>query len=66
MRVKDQVVVRSLARIATELGKQTVAEYVEDAETLELRSRLGVDFAQGYHIGVPQPVSAWLGQTVAV
>ena len=64
--VKDQAVVKSLARIATELGKQTVAEFVEDAETLELVRRYGVDFAQGFHIGVPQPVSAWLGQTVPV
>ena len=57
--VKDQAVVKSLARIATELGKQTVAEFVEDAETLELLRRYGVDFAQGFHIGVPEPVSAW-------
>ncbi len=64
--VKDQAVVKSLARIATELGKQTVAEFVEDAETLELVRRYGVDFAQGFHIGTPQPVSAWLGQTVPV
>ena len=54
--VKDQAVVKSLARIATELGKQTVAEFVEDAETLELVRRYGVDFAQGFHIGVPEPV----------
>ncbi len=64
--VKDQAVVKSLARIATELGKQTVAEFVEDAETLELARRYGVDFAQGFHIGVPEPVSAWLGHTVPV
>ena len=37
--VKDQAVVKSLARIASELGKQTVAEFVEDAETLELAAR---------------------------
>ncbi len=64
--VEDQVVVKSLARIATELGKQTVAEFVEDAETLELLRRYGVDYAQGFHVGVPQPVSAWLGATVPV
>jgi diguanylate cyclase (GGDEF)-like protein/PAS domain S-box-containing protein len=64
--VKDQAVVKSLARIATELGKQTVAEFVEDAETLELVRRYGVDFAQGFHIGVPQPVATWLGDTVPV
>ena len=64
--VKDQAVVRSLARIATELGKQTVAEFVEDAETLALVRRYGVDFAQGFHIGLPQPVSAWLGHALPV
>jgi diguanylate cyclase (GGDEF)-like protein/PAS domain S-box-containing protein len=59
--VKDQVVVKSLARIATELGKQTVAEFVEDDATLELLRSYGVDFAQGFGIGRPQPVSEWLG-----
>ena len=64
--VKDQAVVKSLARIATELGKQTVAGFVEDAETLELVRLYGVDFAQGFHIGVPEPVSTWLPPTVPV
>jgi diguanylate cyclase (GGDEF)-like protein/PAS domain S-box-containing protein len=64
--VKDQAVVKSLAQIATELGKQTVAEFVEDAQTLEAVRRYGVDFAQGFHIGVPQPVALWLGDTVPV
>jgi diguanylate cyclase (GGDEF)-like protein len=52
----DQVVVRSLVQIAGELGKQTIAEFVEDADTLQLLRRLGVDFAQGYHIGRPAPL----------
>jgi Amt family ammonium transporter len=54
-------VVKSLARIATELGKRTVAEFVEDDATLELLREYGVDFAQGFGIGRPQPVSEWLG-----
>jgi EAL domain-containing protein (putative c-di-GMP-specific phosphodiesterase class I) len=29
---------------------------VEDAATLELLRRLGVDRAQGYHVGRPRPV----------
>jgi diguanylate cyclase (GGDEF)-like protein/PAS domain S-box-containing protein len=60
--VEDQVVVKSLARIATELGKRTVAEFVEDDATLALLREYGVDFAQGYGIGRPQPVSEWLGE----
>ncbi|MDQ3161419.1 MAG: EAL domain-containing protein, partial [Actinomycetota bacterium] len=58
--VKDKLVVQSLARIATELGKKTVAEFVEDDATLELVRSYGVDFAQGFGIGRPQPVSEWL------
>ena len=53
---------RSLASIATELGKKTVAEFVEDDATLELARSYGLDYAQGYGIGRPQPVSEWLSQ----
>jgi len=39
--------------LAHGLGKQTIAEFVEDEETLQLLAELGVDYAQGYHIGRP-------------
>jgi EAL domain-containing protein (putative c-di-GMP-specific phosphodiesterase class I) len=32
---------------------QTIAEGVEDEETLQRLTILGVDFAQGYHLGRP-------------
>jgi diguanylate cyclase (GGDEF)-like protein/PAS domain S-box-containing protein len=51
----DLVVVESLVRMARGLRMQTAAEYVEDAATLQLVRDLGVDFAQGYHIGRPAP-----------
>jgi diguanylate cyclase (GGDEF)-like protein/PAS domain S-box-containing protein len=54
----DQLVVRSLVEIARGLGKQTIAEFVGDAETLELVRTHGVDFAQGFHLGKPGPVGA--------
>jgi diguanylate cyclase (GGDEF)-like protein len=52
---QDQVTVRAIVDIAKGLGKETVAEFVEDRPTLELLRRLGVDRAQGYHIGRPRP-----------
>jgi diguanylate cyclase (GGDEF)-like protein len=55
----DQVLVRSLVQIAQELGKQTVAEFVEDAATLDLLRQLGVDFAQGYFVGRPATLPDW-------
>jgi diguanylate cyclase (GGDEF)-like protein/PAS domain S-box-containing protein len=51
----DLVLVETLVRLARGLGKRTVAEYVEDAATLRLVSAVGVDYAQGYFIGAPEP-----------
>jgi diguanylate cyclase (GGDEF)-like protein/PAS domain S-box-containing protein len=56
----DQLIVSSIVGIARGLGKQTVAEFVTDAETLDLVRTLGVDRAQGYHVGRPEPVPALL------
>jgi PAS domain S-box-containing protein len=53
---EDQAMVRGIVAIARELGVLTVAEGIEDAETLDLIKRYGVDFAQGFHIGRPAPV----------
>ena len=49
----DQEMVRSINQIAHALGKQTIAEYVEDARTLELLREFGVDYAQGNFLGRP-------------
>jgi PAS domain S-box-containing protein len=53
---EDQAIVRSIVAIANELGKQTVAEGVEDEHTLQMLYEYGVDQAQGYLLGRPQPV----------
>ena len=52
---QDQLFVKALTDVAKGLGKITVAEFVEDAETLSLLQDFGVDFAQGYYIGRPSP-----------
>jgi diguanylate cyclase (GGDEF)-like protein len=52
----DQVFVRTMVQLARGLGQQTIAEFVEDQHTLELITELGVDFAQGYHIGRSTPL----------
>jgi EAL domain-containing protein (putative c-di-GMP-specific phosphodiesterase class I) len=37
-----------------------VAEYAESEEILAVLRRLGVDYAQGYAIGKPEPLDALL------
>ncbi len=49
-------VVQAVVALARGFALKTVAEGVEDAETLGLLRELGVDFAQGYHIARPGPI----------
>lgn len=49
-------VVNAVLGVARDFGLKTVAEGVEDEETFELLRRLGVDYAQGYHLGRPAPI----------
>lgn len=51
-------IVEAVQRISAVSGIATVAECVEDAETLEAARRIGVDFVQGHHVGVPMPLGA--------
>lgn len=51
---KDRIFVKHIHQIAQEFGKKTIAEYVEDEETLEVLREIGVDYAQGYHYGRPE------------
>jgi diguanylate cyclase (GGDEF)-like protein len=55
--VTDQAMVRAIVDLSVRLGKETIAEFVPDAETVDLLREYGVDFAQGYHVGRPQPVA---------
>jgi diguanylate cyclase (GGDEF)-like protein/PAS domain S-box-containing protein len=53
----DQLVIEAVVNIARGLGTRTVAEFVGDEPTVALLQRLGVDFGQGYHLGMPVPVA---------
>ena len=61
--VVDQHLVKAMVAMARALGNQTIAEFVEDDETLRLLVDYGVDLAQGYHIGEPVPLSELPGNT---
>jgi diguanylate cyclase (GGDEF)-like protein/PAS domain S-box-containing protein len=51
----SRAVVQAVVALAHDFGLRTVGEGVEDAETLDLLSELGVDFAQGFHLAHPEP-----------
>jgi EAL domain-containing protein (putative c-di-GMP-specific phosphodiesterase class I) len=58
----DRLVIQALVQLAKGLGKETIAEFVENADILRILRTLGVDHAQGYEISRPQPVTHILGQ----
>lgn len=63
----DYAIVDAINRISHILGMQTVAESVEDAETLAKITELGIDYAQGYFIAEPEAlVHVPTGQPVEV
>ena len=53
----DRAMVEATNRIGHLLGIYTIAEWVEDAATLVTLREIGVDGAQGHHIGLPEPLS---------
>ena len=54
----DMAVVSSINEIGHVMGKQTIAEFVEDEAILAKLREIGIDYAQGYGIGRPQPFTA--------
>ncbi|MGN6201627.1 MAG: putative bifunctional diguanylate cyclase/phosphodiesterase [Solirubrobacterales bacterium] len=49
----DQRLVNALVQFAKAFGQETVAEGIEDSETLAMVRAFGIDYAQGFHIGKP-------------
>jgi len=52
----DQAMVEVINQIGHVMGLKTIAEFVETREILESLCKLGVDYAQGYHLGKPLPL----------
>lgn len=52
----DQTIIESINRTAHALGIRTIAEMVEDRDSIEILQRIGVDYAQGMAISPPRPL----------
>ena len=58
----DKHLVLAMVHLARSLGKRTIAEFVEDGEVLDMLREIGVDCAQGFHIGRPRPLDEILAE----
>jgi diguanylate cyclase (GGDEF)-like protein/PAS domain S-box-containing protein len=52
----DREMVRSINEIGHLTGKQTIAEFAENAEIIQMLKNIGVDYAQGYGVAQPQRI----------
>ena len=52
----NHAMVVAIHQVSRALDKLTVAEYVEDKVILDRLRQMGIDYAQGYYIGKPQPL----------
>lgn len=50
---KDRAFVESIVTLSKKLNIKTIAEFVESEEILNAVKEIGIDYAQGYHIGKP-------------
>ena len=54
----DRAMVESINHIGHVMGKKTIAEFVENTQTLEALRSIGVDYGQGFGIAKPVPFTA--------
>jgi EAL domain-containing protein (putative c-di-GMP-specific phosphodiesterase class I) len=56
----DRILIAAVVQIAKGMGKHTIAEFVADQESVDVLTRLGVDYGQGYFLGRPEPLAQHL------
>ncbi|WP_417629192.1 putative bifunctional diguanylate cyclase/phosphodiesterase [Paraburkholderia denitrificans] len=61
----DIAIVEAIITLARNLGMRSIAEWVEDLDTLRALNELGVDYVQGFAIAKPQEAEAILANDSA-
>lgn len=57
----DRSIVEGVVTVGNKIGLPTIAEFVETEETLQLLKNIGVDYAQGWHLGRDRPLAELMG-----
>jgi Amt family ammonium transporter len=53
----NQYLVGTIHEMSRAFGLETIAEYAEDRATVDYLARAGIDYVQGYAVGVPVPLA---------
>jgi len=62
----DHAMVKSINEIGQVMGMKTIAEFMENDEIKGMLQKIGVDYAQGYGIGKPQPFEDLLASQITL
>ncbi len=62
----DRAVVETINHLGHITGIRTVAEFVESAEVLAALRAMGVDYAQGYYMGIPERFTERVAMTADI
>ncbi len=52
----DAAMVEAIQHLGHVMGLETIAEWVENADTLAMLAAINVDYAQGFHVAPPRPM----------
>lgn len=55
-----QKMIETLVHMVKEMGIACVAEGIERADELRVCAQMGFDYGQGFYLGQPGPIAAWL------
>lgn len=58
----DYAMVKSINEMSQAIGMETVAEFAENDEILQLLKDIGIDYAQGYSVGKPLSLTAFFSR----
>ncbi|QGZ58756.1 EAL domain-containing protein [Paraburkholderia acidiphila] len=61
----DRTIVQSIHQVAHAAGKATIAEFVESEAIIGRLSGIGIDYAQGFCVGLPEPLPERVAETVS-
>jgi EAL domain-containing protein (putative c-di-GMP-specific phosphodiesterase class I) len=63
---ENKKITRSINEVANSLGAVTVAEGIEDQRSLDMVRESGVEFGQGFFIGMPMSLDKFCGDVIAL
>lgn len=58
----DNAMVSYACEISKLQGRETIAEFVEEKAHFDRLTEIGVDYAQGYYLDKPRPLSEWINK----